>query len=231
MSNIQSSPPGWYPDPYQRYAHRWYDGVRWTDQVAAADGSTGADPEWASPGPGTGAPVTTQTQVPIGQTFAATSTTPAITSPLLIGAAGVGVVLIVLGMFALPWISISSGYFDASIKLSDLTSADDYAGAFFTTKMFWQGGVYAALGLTAIGAAAAAVARGIRIPTLIVSILTLIWLASVTLVSIGEDSGGSFHVEWNGVDSWGSGLWLTWIGIVLALVSTLLPRSARSADV
>jgi hypothetical protein len=35
---------GWYPDPAGRYAHRWWDGTRWTDQVATEDGRTGTDP-------------------------------------------------------------------------------------------------------------------------------------------------------------------------------------------
>jgi uncharacterized protein DUF2510 len=26
-------PPGWYPDPYSDYAHRYWDGSQWTDQV------------------------------------------------------------------------------------------------------------------------------------------------------------------------------------------------------
>ena len=26
-------PPGWYPDPYSPYSHRYWDGSRWTDQV------------------------------------------------------------------------------------------------------------------------------------------------------------------------------------------------------
>jgi hypothetical protein len=26
-------PPGWYPDPYSDYAHRYWDGSAWTDQV------------------------------------------------------------------------------------------------------------------------------------------------------------------------------------------------------
>ena len=48
-------PPGWYADPFGRFAHRYYDGARWTDQVAR-DGVTGVDPpEWpsvAAPTPG-----------------------------------------------------------------------------------------------------------------------------------------------------------------------------------
>lgn len=27
---------GWYPDPYGRYAHRWWDGATWTEHVAGA---------------------------------------------------------------------------------------------------------------------------------------------------------------------------------------------------
>jgi hypothetical protein len=41
------SPPvagSWQPDPSGRYDYRWWDGVRWTDQVATADGRTGTDP-------------------------------------------------------------------------------------------------------------------------------------------------------------------------------------------
>ena len=40
--------PGWYPDPFGRFSHRYYDGARWTDQVAR-DGVTAVDPpEWPS---------------------------------------------------------------------------------------------------------------------------------------------------------------------------------------
>jgi hypothetical protein len=41
-------PSGWYADPFGRFSHRYYDGARWTDQVAR-DGLTAVDPpEWPS---------------------------------------------------------------------------------------------------------------------------------------------------------------------------------------
>ena len=29
------TPPGWYPDPFGRHEHRWFDGGQWTDQVSS----------------------------------------------------------------------------------------------------------------------------------------------------------------------------------------------------
>jgi hypothetical protein len=34
----------WHPDPTGRHDYRWWDGERWTDQVASADGRRGSDP-------------------------------------------------------------------------------------------------------------------------------------------------------------------------------------------
>lgn len=36
LPGAEGYPPGWYPDPSQVDAVRWYDGSAWTDQVAAA---------------------------------------------------------------------------------------------------------------------------------------------------------------------------------------------------
>jgi hypothetical protein len=45
-------PAGWYVDPFGRFSHRYFDGARWTDQVAR-DGVTAVDPpEWPSADPG-----------------------------------------------------------------------------------------------------------------------------------------------------------------------------------
>ena len=43
----QSSPPAWYPDPFGRHEHRWYDGYQWTDQVSS-NGRQSVDPPVAA---------------------------------------------------------------------------------------------------------------------------------------------------------------------------------------
>jgi hypothetical protein len=35
-------PPGWYPDPWQAAASRWWDGEQWTAHVAPGEGAAGA---------------------------------------------------------------------------------------------------------------------------------------------------------------------------------------------
>ncbi|GAB2983184.1 DUF2510 domain-containing protein [Nocardioides montaniterrae] len=43
---------GWFPDPTGRYARRWYDGYRWTEEVAV-DGNIALDalPQHGAPYP------------------------------------------------------------------------------------------------------------------------------------------------------------------------------------
>lgn len=36
---------GWRPDPFVRYAHRWWNGSRWTEYVSDGSGSSMVDPE------------------------------------------------------------------------------------------------------------------------------------------------------------------------------------------
>jgi hypothetical protein len=43
MSEVQSWPPGWFPDPTGRHDHRWWDGAAWTGHVADA-GVAALDP-------------------------------------------------------------------------------------------------------------------------------------------------------------------------------------------
>ncbi len=38
-----SAAPGWYPDPFRRFHHRYHDGSKWTDQVST-DGRQFTDP-------------------------------------------------------------------------------------------------------------------------------------------------------------------------------------------
>jgi uncharacterized protein YxjI len=48
MNDAAGSPPNWYPDPLGRHEHRWWDGARWTDQVASG-GRQSVDPVTAVP--------------------------------------------------------------------------------------------------------------------------------------------------------------------------------------
>ncbi|MGH9139349.1 MAG: phospholipid scramblase-related protein [Acidimicrobiales bacterium] len=48
----QSTQPGWYPDPFGRHEHRWFDGTQWTEHVSS-HGRQSVDP------PGGGAPFPT----------------------------------------------------------------------------------------------------------------------------------------------------------------------------
>lgn len=40
---------GWYPDPYQRAEHRWFDGTRWTEHVSSAGQTWVEGQETAAP--------------------------------------------------------------------------------------------------------------------------------------------------------------------------------------
>jgi len=58
MTNVGgAAPSGWHPDPFGRHEYRWWDGTRWTEQVAS-HGQQGVDPAVA--GPGSGVPVGNQ---------------------------------------------------------------------------------------------------------------------------------------------------------------------------
>ena len=54
-------PAGWYPDPLERFDHRWYDGARWTADVSL-DGVRRVDP--AGIAPRAGGPQTERRRVP-----------------------------------------------------------------------------------------------------------------------------------------------------------------------
>lgn len=40
----QTTPPGWYPDPAQRFAERYWSVAGWTERVRTADGVAATDP-------------------------------------------------------------------------------------------------------------------------------------------------------------------------------------------
>jgi hypothetical protein len=43
-----TAPPGWYPDPFGRHDHRWWEGTHWTSHVAS-DGFASEEPETVAP--------------------------------------------------------------------------------------------------------------------------------------------------------------------------------------
>ncbi len=49
-------PAGWYPDPHDDRAHRYWDGERWTEAVRPAGPPAPPPPTGAGPGPTSGAP-------------------------------------------------------------------------------------------------------------------------------------------------------------------------------
>jgi len=56
MTTSQLTPAGWYPDPFQRFEVRYWDGGRWTEHVGS-QGATNVDPAPVVPGPFASAPV------------------------------------------------------------------------------------------------------------------------------------------------------------------------------
>lgn len=44
MNVTENGSGSWQPDPFHRYAHRWWDGVKWTDNVDDGSGIVLADP-------------------------------------------------------------------------------------------------------------------------------------------------------------------------------------------
>jgi membrane protease YdiL (CAAX protease family) len=42
--HASARPPGWYPDPYERFPFRWWDGTVWTWYAASGDSSVQWDP-------------------------------------------------------------------------------------------------------------------------------------------------------------------------------------------
>src|SRR2546422_6049155 len=56
MTTNQLTPAGGYPDPFQRFEVRYWDGERWTEHVGS-QGATNVDPSPVVPGPFASAPV------------------------------------------------------------------------------------------------------------------------------------------------------------------------------
>lgn len=224
MTRQPGSPAGWYADPTGRQALRWFDGRTWTAQVVSAAGTPGVDPLAGAP------PVTTPATAPVVPAppvdrgalrgrIAATAT------------AGIGCGFVLLGATVLPWVaagdgsSAATGGADATlIQLVERSTS----GLFVTSRIFWRGAVFGALGLTATAAVAALFRSSLRVAAALCATLTVIWLASTTLMVISRSPlDGTMHIDVQWFADWGVGLWATAIGVVACGVSTLLPRTSR----
>jgi hypothetical protein len=104
------SSAGWHPDPFQRYAQRYWDGAQWTEHVA---GGTG----------------TQSTDAPLSPTeaFMGASRRP---PPAALVLCGVGTLLVLLSFFAFNWLEPSAAAKADVLEVADsngLTTADEMA--------------------------------------------------------------------------------------------------------
>jgi hypothetical protein len=110
------TPPGWYEDPSRRHEYRYWDGLRWTDQVANAGiTSTDAVPRRESPVEGasgsTSAPTRSDRQAAHREAPAPSRSPGGRSTGAIVVLAG-GAVLI-LGAL-LPWATASVGFISVS---------------------------------------------------------------------------------------------------------------------
>lgn len=148
------TPGSWQPDPFGRFAQRYWDGTSWTENVSDASGAQTTDP-----------PVASATQ----SVAASSPSGSALPVPALV-VVGVGALLVVLSDFALTW--FSSGI-DA--KLSDLR---DFAGEsddvpFFVDQYLSWGWL---VGLAVVGLAVLAVFNPrVRVWALAAAVVMAVW--------------------------------------------------------
>jgi Protein of unknown function (DUF2510) len=120
---MNSMQPGWYPDPFGRFARRYHDGRAWTEHVADQQGTQLSDAapvsgQLGGPGPGFERPAAPQWQQPAPQpqwsqpaqpTWTQQPAQPAVTTGPGVSAfigvivAGVGALFVLLGVLALDW--------------------------------------------------------------------------------------------------------------------------------
>src|SRR5436190_3874831 len=128
----------WQPDPYGRFAQRYWDGVQWTATVSDGRGGQFSDPPVPN-APGTTAPYSTP---------AAAARTGVPTVALAI--VGAGAFLLILSDFVLSWFS-SGG---ESVNFSDVRDVADVADFSAVPTQYLSWGWIVAL--AAIGLAVAA---------------------------------------------------------------------------
>lgn len=220
----ETTPGSWQPDPYGRYAQRYWDGSAWTSAVSDGSGNQFTDPPEPTPSTAFGRP-------------SPTATGPGPSGPPIPGliAAAVGAVLLLLSLFVLNWydftsdtksqISSSSDVFESvfglsgsdltdGIKLSELRTINDKAPESDISSASDQ---YLKWGWLVEIAGVAFVFAGLfvrmlRWPALVVALVLAAWHLYVV-----NDLGGT-------ETSTQVGAWVGAIALVIAAVALVLPR-------
>jgi hypothetical protein len=199
----QTTPGSWQPDPYRRFAQRYWDGANWTEHVTDASGARYTDPPVAS---------AAATYAPPAATYAPPSSSgSALPVPGLV-VAGIGALLLLLSDFALTWFSVG-----IDIKLSDLRDAASASSdVSFVVDQYLSWGYL--LGLAAVALAVVALfVPSLRVAGLAAAAVMAVWHAWV-VYDTGTDS---FSPE--------IGAWLGAVGLAMAAIALLLPRPKAAA--
>src|SRR5258705_1827905 len=185
----------WQPDPYGRFAQRYFDGTNWTANVTDAAGTQLTDPPGPSAPPSFAPPVATG---------GGTSAPPV---PGLI-VAGVGAVLLLLSLFVLNWFDFSSSFKEEissasdqfeqvlGIKASEITDgikmsevkdiADaDSDGLPFLSEQYLNWGYLVAIAAIAFAVVALFVTN-LRVPAITAAALVALWHTWVVYDLSGE---------------------------------------------
>jgi len=225
---MPETPASWQPDPYGRFAQRYFDGTNWTANVVDSSGAQFTDP------PGPSAPTSF---APSSATASSTSSPPV---PGLI-VAGVGAVLLLLSLFVLNWFDFSSSFKEEinsasdqfeqvlGIKASEVTDGikmrevKDIAdadkegdGLPVLSEQYLNWGYLAAIAAIAFAFVALFVPN-LRLPAITAAALLALWHTWV----VWDLSGDTVDTQ--------LGAWLGTVGLVLAVVALVLPRQMSVA--
>src|SRR5438067_1684956 len=132
-----SSPASWQPDPYGRFAQRYWDGSTWTANVADAAGRQSTDPPVASAAPAAGYPTAGYATTPAAATAARAMGTPV--AGLVV--AGIGALCVILSDFVLAWFSFEGH----DLNLSDLRDLAGNVDVPFLSEQYLNWGWIAGL--------------------------------------------------------------------------------------
>ena len=246
---MNSMQPGWYPDPFGRFARRYHDGRAWTEHVADQQGTQLRDAapvsgqsgdfsgfqqqsQWQQPAPQPAqwsapgyTPPTQQWTAP-----APVSTSPSIGAYLGVIIAGVGALLVVLGLFALDWLKLTSGGQSSSGGRSDVSTfitdiIEDSGGSTnFLSKSFFGWGWIIVLLIAIVGVVAAlSKIPALRIGAAVAAVVAFLWVLFGWLnlkAYVGNDSNASaLNIASSSLSIGG---WLTLLGLAAVAVGAFL---------